>query len=101
MKRRTTQISVRLTKSEKAHLEQQARLAGMKMEPFIRSLIDGCKIRERPPEYWGELIRQLSAIGNNINQIAHVANATYEVPIPAMEETLRLMREVWKIVKEV
>lgn len=101
MKRRKTQISVRLTKSEKAHLEHQAWLSGMAMEPFIRSLIAGCKIKERPPEYWGELIRQLSAIGNNINQIAHVANAAYEVPIPAMEETERLMREVWKIVKEV
>ncbi len=101
MKNRKQKITVRLTKSEKAHLEQQAWLSGMAMEPFIRSLIAGCKIRERPPEYWGELIRQLSAIGNNVNQIAHVANAAYDVPSPALEETLRLMREVWEIVKEV
>lgn len=101
MKRRTTQITVRLTKSEKEHLEHQAWLSGMAMEPFIRSLIAGCKIRERPPEFWREVIHQLSAIGNNINQIAHVANAVYEVPVSALEETLRLMREVWKIVKEV
>lgn len=101
MQKRTQQITVRLTKQEKNHLDKQARLAGMKIEPFVRILIAGSNIRERPSDYWGEMIRQLSAIGNNINQIAHIANATECIDIGELQEAQRLMKEVWKIVKEV
>lgn len=101
MQKRKQQITVRLTKQEKDHLDKQARLAGMKMEPFVRNLIVGSYIRERPAEYWGEVIRQLSAIGNNINQIAHIANAAECIGVDELQETQRLMKEVWKIVKEV
>lgn len=98
---RTQQITVRLTGWEKKHLKKQSTLAGMKMEPFVRNLIMGCRIKERPDEYWGEMVRQLSVIGNNINQIAHIANATEYIGIDQLQETQRLMKEVWKIVKEV
>lgn len=101
MQKRTRQITVRLTTQEKNHLDKQARLAGIKTEPFVRNLIAGSNIRERPAEYWGEMIRQLSAIGNNINQIAHIANATEYIDVDQLQETQRLMKEVWKIVKEV
>ena len=99
--KRIQQITVRLTKDEKDYLKRQARLAGVKMEPFVRNLITGSNIRERPVEYWGEVIRQLSAIGNNINQIVHIANATECIDIGELQETQSLMKEVWKIVKEV
>ena len=100
MQKRTQQITIRLTKQEKNHLNKQAQLAGVKIEPFVRNLIAGSYIRERPAEYWGEMIRQLSAIGNNINQIAHIANATESVDKEELQETQRLIKEVWKIVKE-
>ena len=101
MQKRTQQITVRLTKQEKNHLDRQVKLAGMKMEPFVRKLISGSNIRERPAEYWGEMIRQLSSIVNNFNQIAHIANATECIGVDQLEETQRLMKEVWEIVKEV
>ncbi len=101
MKRRTAQITVRLTNSEKQHLEKQAGLSGMGMEPFIRNLIAGVNLKERPPEFWKDVVNQLSAIGNNINQIARVANSTGSVSNESLEETKRLMKEVWSIIKEV
>ena len=101
MKQRKEKVTVRLTRSEKEYLEKQAWLAGMGMEPFIRGLIAGSHIRERPTEYWRSLIQQLSSIGNNINQIAHNSNITQSVSNAEMKETLALMREVWEMVKEV
>ena len=101
MKQRKEKVTVRLTRSEKEYLEKQAWLAGMGMEPFIRGLIAGSHIRERPPEYWRSLIQQLSAIGNNINQIAHNSNITHSVSNAEMKETLALMREVLEMVKVV
>lgn len=71
---RIKKISIRLSEKEYAHLKEQAGLAGLKIEPFLRNLISGVKMKPRPKEEWAELIRQLSAIGNNINQIAHRAN---------------------------
>ena len=71
---RSKKISIRLSEKEYAHLKEQADLAGLKIEPFLRNLISGVKMKPRPKEEWAELIRQISAVGNNINQIAHHAN---------------------------
>ncbi len=99
MKRRNNKVTVRLTNAEKQHLEKQAYATGMNMEQFIRNLISGSNLRERPSEYWKEVVSQLSAIGNNINQIAHNTNITKNVNDTDMRETLSLMNDVWNIVK--
>ena len=67
-------ISIRLSEKEYLYLKEQADLVGLKIEPFLRNLISGVKMKPRPQEEWAELIRQMSAVGNNINQIAHRAN---------------------------
>ena len=74
MRIRKKQILLRLSEKEYAHLKEQATLAGLKIEPFLRNLISGVKMKPRPQEEWAEIIRQISAVGNNINQIAHRAN---------------------------
>ena len=74
MRIRKKQILLRLSEKEYAHLKEQAGLVGLKIEPFLRNLISGVKMKPRPQKEWAELIRQVSAIGNNVNQIAHRAN---------------------------
>lgn len=85
--------------SEKEQLQKQARIAGMKMEPFIRALIAGTHLIEHPPEEWAQLVRQLSGIGTNINQIAHIANATKSVPMDVIDQMQRMQSEIWRKVK--
>ena len=46
------------------------------------------------------LLRELSAIGNNINQIAHTANATQSVSTAQLNEVQRLLGEAWRMVKD-
>ena len=99
MKRRNNKVTIRLTNAEKQHLEKQAYATGMNMEQFIRNLISGSNLRERLSEYWKEVVSQLSAIGNNINQIDHNTNITKNVTDTDMRETLSLMNDVWNIVK--
>lgn len=99
MKIRPCKVTVRLTCREKEHLQKQARLAGMKMEPFLRALLDGTQITEHPPEEWALLVRQLAGIGNNINQIAHMANATKTVAPETIEQVQRMQSEIWRKVK--
>ena len=99
MKRRNNKVTVRITNAEKQHLEKPACATGMNMEHFIRNLISGSNVTERPSENWKEVVSQLSAIGNNINQIAHNTNITKNVNDTDMRETLSLMNDVWNIVK--
>ena len=75
MRENAKTMTLRLNAAEYAHLCQQTEAAGLKKEPFVRTLIMGVNLRPRPPDEYAEIRRQLAAIGNNINQIARAVNA--------------------------
>lgn len=81
-------------------MKGQADLCSMKMEPFIRRLIMGTELHPRPPDEYAALLRELSAIGNNLNQLARVANATGSVSAKTVEAMLERHSEIWRKVKE-
>ena len=87
------QITIRLTADEYAHVKQLSKDSGLKMEPAIRQLIMGVNLRPRPPDELPELLRQLSGIGTNINQIARKANAGFATK-DDMRELLFLMKAI-------
>jgi ApbE superfamily uncharacterized protein (UPF0280 family) len=99
LKIRENRVSIRLTDKEKAYLEKQARTAGLKIEPYIRALIAGNEIKARPPEIWVEVVRQLSAIGNNINQNARIANATGTISQNTVNALIENQNKIWELVK--
>lgn len=74
MRKRNRRFSLWLNDEEFNRLERNAEIAGMKKEPYIRKLIMGNEIKERPPDEFAKILRELSAIGNNVNQLAHKAN---------------------------
>ena len=76
MRTRKHEKHIRLSDDEYEILRRNAKRAGMTDECFIRYIIRGYVLKELPPvDYYG-VMRQLSAIGNSINQIAAQANAT-------------------------
>lgn len=93
-------LTLRLTAQEYTHLQRLAQASGMKMEPLIRQLILGVELRPRPPDEYAALLRELSAIGNNVNQIAYWANARRGISQDDMQETVVLIRRAWRLVKE-
>ena len=93
-------ILLRLTAEEYAHLQTTAEIAGMKIEPTIRKLIMGNQLRPRPPNEYADLLRELSAIGNNINQIAYWANATKGVSGSEIRDAAVLVQRAFTLVKE-
>jgi len=100
MRTRTHPVSLWLTDREHDHLKRQAEIAGLKIDPFIRQLIMGVELRPRPPDTYAALLRELSAIGNNINQLAHQANARGEATREEITEAARLVRQVARLVKD-
>lgn len=93
-------LSLRLSEPQYRHLKKNADAAGMKMEPYMRNLIIGKELKPYPPEAYKELLRELSAIGNNINQIAHVANAQQNISPENNYEAIRLVGEAMRIVRD-
>ncbi len=93
-------LTLRLNASQYTHVQRQAEATGLKMEPLIRQLITGVNLRPRPPDTYAALLRELSAIGNNINQLAHQANARGEATREEIAEAARLVRQVARLVKD-
>lgn len=92
---RTKKITVRLTDKEYAKLREMSETSGLKMEPVIRKLLVGYEIRPRPNATYIKLIKELSAVGNNLNQIAHLANATGKITEDQWKETHQLLEKIW------
>ncbi len=75
-------------------------IAGRPIEPFIRALITGIKLRPRPPDELAELLRQMSGMAVNINQIAKVANASGFVRMEDIAHIKMMQGMLWQAVKE-
>lgn len=100
MRTRNRHISVWMNEREYQHLRAQAELAGMGIDPFIRSIVSSVQLRPRPPDTYTALLRELSAIGNNVNQIAYWANAQQSASEADIQEAAALVRRAWRLVKE-
>ena len=100
LRTRNRRFSLWLNDKEFNHLEKQAEIAGLKKEPFIRNLIMGTEISPRPPDEYRQILYQLSAIGNSVNRIAHIANAQKFVSSVKINEVVDLVDKALAIVKE-
>ena len=92
-------VSLRLDSTEYTHLKQLSIDTGLKMEPVIRRLIVGAELRPRPPDELAELLRQLSGMAVNINQIAKVANASGFVRMEDIAQIKAMQGMLWQAVK--
>ena len=99
MKIRNRKITVRLSEKERKFLGEQADAGGIKIEPYIRELIMGNEVKSRPKEEWAEVVRQVAAVGNNINQIAKNTNMGMEVTVDILKEVLEMQKQIWERIK--
>lgn len=99
MRKRPIAVLFRLNKQEHQHLKEQADLSGYSTEQYIRSLIADAEMKPRPPGELSEILRQLSGIGNNINQIAKTANTYDRVRREDVEHILQMQTKIWRLVK--
>lgn len=76
MRKRNIQVILRLTPAEMENLRKHASKAGLSQSAYLRLLLSGHTPREQPPIEYHKLLRELYAIGVNLNQIAARANAT-------------------------
>jgi hypothetical protein len=94
--RRTAHFGLQLTPSERAFLEKQAKRRGMGVAEYVR---EKCfKRPDKEPEVKRdpvskELIHEFRALGNNLNQLARIANINGEIRREGdLDQTLKAVR---------
>ena len=79
-----------LSPQDVRELKRKAELCGITETAVIRILLHDYEPKEKPDARFYEAMRQLSAIGNNINQLAVKANALGFIDVPMLKaEALR------------
>ena len=82
-----------LSPQDVRELKRKAKLCGITETAVIRILLRGYEPKEKPDARFYEAMRQLSAIGNNINQLALKANTLGFIDMPMLKaEALRWHR---------
>ena len=79
MRKRRIKKQIWLSDEEDYILKTRSEAVGMNASDYIRQLLVGYKPKERPPEEFYVAIKSIRRIGNNINQIARIANSRYSV----------------------
>ena len=84
--KRTVKKQFWFSKAEAQDLKKKAKKACLTEAALIRLLLRGYEPREKPDERFYDAMRELSAIGNNINQLAAKANTLGFVDAPQLKK---------------
>lgn len=94
MRKRSIRIQVWLNKEENTRLHTNAKKAGLSQETYLRTLINGYVPKELPPPDYYAMMRELHAIGSNLNQIAAKANVTGHIDRTVFQYEANRLRKV-------
>ena len=93
-------ITVKLTTEDYYTLKGKAKSAGISMSEFVRKVLDKGNVIERLTIEQADFIRKLCGMANNLNQLAHRANADgfyaiapfHKLILAKIDEILNLIR---------
>lgn len=93
-------ITVKLTTEDYYTLKGKAKNAGISMSEFVRKVLEKGNVIERLTIEQADFIRKLCGMANNLNQLAHRANAEgvhtvapfHKIIIGKINEILNLIR---------
>lgn len=86
MKRRTVKKQFWFSRDEAQDLQKKAKKTCLTEAALVRLLVRGYEPKERPDQRFYDVMRQLSSIGNNINQLAAKANTLGFVDAPQLKK---------------
>ena len=96
MRKRNIAVITRLNKQEQQHLKVMVKRSGLSQEAYIRHLINGVIPNDAPaPDYYA-MMKELHAIGNNLNQIASKAHRLNVIDVQEYDKAVRLFEKTVK-----
>ena len=100
MRNRTHFTGLWLNEAEHRQLERLCHTTGLSASALLRKLILEQELSPHPPEIYAKLLREMSAIGNNVNQLAYWANAKKSVSEQELQEVIQLIKQAWSLLKD-
>ncbi len=98
MRKRNCRVEIYFTKEELETLTKKYRKAGLSREKYCRQILNESVVKEAPSLDVHLLIRELTRVGSNINQIAAKANSLGFVDVPLLKEELEKLDKVEQII---
>lgn len=83
-----------MTEDEFDRVTALAGKTALSREAFVREVLRGTTVAEKPPAEYAEIVRELRRIGSNVNQLLVKARVLGFVEVPKLEETLSLIRRM-------
>jgi len=99
LRNRTHGHIIYLDDYEQKQLMKNLKKTGLSKSAFIRMLITGYAPKEKPDARFYEVMRELSAIGNNLNQLARKAAALNYIDVPQYKKEADEWRELRMAIK--
>lgn len=93
-------FDMRLSERDFKLLERRARRCMLTKSAYIRQLLHGYRPREAPPADYHAMKRELCEIGNNLNQLAFMANATGLIDEASYYENVIVLRDALKRIEK-
>ena len=98
--RKTKEIKVRMTEEEFERVSALAHATVLSREAFIGEALHGTTLRERPPAEYGEILREMRRMGNNVHQLLIKARTLDYVDEIMLQETIDMIRHMDRVFTE-
>lgn len=93
-----TTMSIRVSERERREIEEKAAATGMTQSAYIRTMaLDGGNVDTTSHEDRQKLMYELSTIGNNINQIARMANTNVFISKSDVQEVNEQLKQIQRL----
>lgn len=99
MRKRDIRIQVRLSDIEYKKLLDDIDRSKETISSYIRKLIIGTQLKEKPDYEFYNVMKELTKIGVNLNQIAHVANSTNNIDKDFYNQEAKKWNEISRQIK--
>lgn len=96
MRKRNISVITRLNKKEQQHLKALVKRSGLSQEAYIRHLINGVIPNDAPSPDYFRMMKELHAIGNNLNQIASKAHRLNVIDVQEYDKAVHLFEKTVK-----
>lgn len=100
MRSRTIKKNFWLNYDEDRQLKYLAYLSNLSEANVIRKLLFETSIKANPPKEFYSAISKMNKIGNNINQLAKIANTTHHISEVNLNKQLNELNKLINIVIE-
>ena len=95
-------VSFKLSEADYKKLERDVKKSGVDRSKYLRALVQGAGgIDKDFPMDRANLIRQITGIATNVNQIAKYANSQGVIYFSEMDKLQVLLQEIKQLLKEV